>query len=84
MPRKVFVAGEVLTAADVNTNLMDQTIMVFGGTAARGSAIGTATEGMFAFLTDTDTLTYFDGSNWVEFTTGGGGATEDSLMLMGG
>ena len=65
MPRKVFTAGEVLAASDVNSFLMDQTVMVFAGTAARGSAIGTATEGMYAHLTDTDTLTYYDGSAWV-------------------
>jgi hypothetical protein len=65
MSRKVFTAGEVLTAADVNNFLMDQTVMVFAGTAARGSAIGTATEGMYAHLSDTDTLTYYNGSAWV-------------------
>jgi hypothetical protein len=65
MPRKVFTAGEVLAAADVNEFLMDQTIMSFAGTAARGSAIGTATEGMYAHLNDTDTLTYYNGSAWV-------------------
>jgi hypothetical protein len=65
MPRKVFTAGEVLAAADVNEFLMDQTIMSFAGTAARGSAIGTAVEGMYAHLNDTDTLTYYNGSAWV-------------------
>jgi len=64
MPRKVFTAGEVLAASDVNSFLMDQTVMVFAGTAARGSAIGTATEGMYAHLNDTDTLTYYNGSAW--------------------
>lgn len=67
MPRKVFTAGEVLTATDVNTNLMDQTIMTFDGTAARGSAFGTAaSEGMYTHLSDTDTLQYYNGSAWVD------------------
>jgi hypothetical protein len=65
MPRKVFTAGEVLAASDVNSFLMNQTVMVFAGTAARGSAIGTAVEGMYAHLNDTDTLTYYNGSAWV-------------------
>jgi hypothetical protein len=65
MPRKVFTAGEVLAASDVNSFLMNQTVMVFAGTAARGSAIGIATEGMYAHLNDTDTLTYYNGSAWV-------------------
>jgi hypothetical protein len=38
MPRQVFTAGEILTAADMN-DLSDQTVMVFDDSAARGSAI---------------------------------------------
>jgi hypothetical protein len=64
MPRKVFTAGEVLAAADVNEFLMDQTVMTFAGTAARGSAIGTAVEGMVAYLNDSNTLSIYDGSAW--------------------
>lgn len=60
-----FVAQEKLTAANVNGYLMDQSVMVFGGTAARGSAIGTAiTEGMVAYLTDSNSITVYDGSTW--------------------
>jgi len=65
VPRKVFVAGEILTAADVNTNLADQAVMTFAGTAARGSAIGTAVEGMVTYLEDTDQLEVYDGSDWL-------------------
>lgn len=54
--RKVFQAATVLTAADVNNFLMDQAVMVFAGTAARGSAIGTATEGMVTYLEDSDSI----------------------------
>jgi hypothetical protein len=65
MPRKEFESFTRLDASDVNTYLMDQTIMTFAGTAARGSAIGTAVEGMYTHLNDTDTLQYWDGSAWV-------------------
>ena len=61
---KVFTAGEVLTAANVNGYLMEQSVMVFAGTAARGSAIGTASEGMVTYLTDSNTITVYDGSAW--------------------
>ena len=61
---KVFTAGEVLTAANVNGYLMEQSVMVFAGTAARGSAIGTASEGMVSYLSDSNSLTVYDGSNW--------------------
>jgi hypothetical protein len=53
--RRIFAAGEVLTAGNVMNYLMDQSVMNFAGTAARGSAIGTAvTEGMVSYLNDTD------------------------------
>jgi len=52
--RKVFTAGEVLQAADVNDFLMDQSVMVFAGTAARGSAIPSPSEGMISYLEDSN------------------------------
>jgi hypothetical protein len=64
MSRKVFTAGEVLAAADVNSFLMDQTVMSFAGTAARGSAIPTPVEGMAAYLEDSNILSLYDGANW--------------------
>lgn len=69
---KVFTAGEVLTAANVNNYLMDQSVMVFAGTAARGSALGTAVaEGMVSYLSDTNTLQYYDGSAWQNVSSPG-------------
>jgi hypothetical protein len=66
MPRQVFDAGEVLSATDVNTFLMNQMVMTFAGTAARGSAIGTATEGMLTYLADSKTFEYWNGTSYVE------------------
>jgi hypothetical protein len=65
MPRKVFTAGEVLAAADVNEFLMDQAVQSFAGTAARGSAIPTPVEGMVTYLEDIDDIRTYDGSAWV-------------------
>jgi hypothetical protein len=65
MSRKVFTAGEVLAAADVNSFLMDQTVMSFAGTAARGSAIPTPVEGMTTYLEDSNRLDFYDGSSFV-------------------
>ncbi len=64
---KLFQNGSVLLASEVNTFMMEQQIMVFAGTAARGTALPSPSEGMFAFLKDTDTLTYFDGTDWQDF-----------------
>jgi hypothetical protein len=76
MPRKVFTAGEVLAASDVNTFLMDQSVMSFAGTAARGSAIGTATEGMLTYLADSDSFEFWNGTAY----TGLGGAATNAII----
>jgi len=72
---RTFTAGEVLTAANTQNFLMDQSIMVFADTTARDAAITSPSEGMFAYLTGTNLLTFYNGSAWEEFTSGGGGVT---------
>jgi len=67
--KKTFTAGETLTASDVNSYLMEQSVMVFGGTAARSSAIPTPTEGMTTYIGTTGTATIpqietYTGSAW--------------------
>jgi hypothetical protein len=80
---KTFASGEVLTAANVNGYLMQQTIMVFADSTARDTAIASPSEGMFVFLTGTDTLQYYDGAAWTPFTSGGGAGLQDVFFLMG-
>ena len=75
--RKTFSSGEVLTAANVQGYLMDQAVMVFAGTAARGSAIPTPSAGMVAYSTATG-LQLYNGSAWVDLSTGYGEATGGS------
>jgi len=77
---RTFTAGEVLTASNVQNYLQDQAVMVFGGSAARSSAIGTANfeEGMTSYLTDTDKLEVYNGTNWV----GVAPATTQGLTLI--
>jgi hypothetical protein len=70
---KEFTAGETLDEDDINDFLM-QGVLVFAGTAARGSAITAPVEGQFAFLKDDDSLTFYDGSDWVELSTSPGAA----------
>jgi hypothetical protein len=66
---KLFTSGAVLTAAQVNTYLMDQAVMVFASTAARDAAFGGAgepalAEGMICYLSDTNSLLYYTGAAW--------------------
>lgn len=70
MPKKTFNPSDVLTASDVNTYLMNQTVMTFAGTAARGSAIGTASEGMLSWLEDSNEYQYYNGTAWVGLISG--------------
>lgn len=75
---KAFTAGEVLTAANVQGYFMDQSVMVFASSGARGSAIASPTEGMFTFLLDGDALEFYSGTEWVPFSAGakGGGTNQ--------
>jgi hypothetical protein len=65
MSRKVFTAGEILAASDVNNFLMNQTVMSFAGTAERATAIPTPIEGMTTYNETTDILESWNGSAWV-------------------
>jgi hypothetical protein len=72
VPRKTFVAGEILTASDVNEYLGDQAIMTFADAAARNTALPSPVDGMTTYLEDSNLFTVWDGSAWqtVLATTG--------------
>lgn len=64
--RKVWVADEVLAANDLQNYIQDQVVFVYNDAAARTSGILSPTEGMVSYLKDTNLLSQFDGSSWVE------------------
>lgn len=64
---KVWSTGDLVNASEFNTYIMEQTVMVFADSSARDSAISSPSEGMFAFLKDTNTLSFYDGSSWGSF-----------------
>ena len=67
----LFNTGDVLTAAQVQYNLQNQSIMYFATAAARDSALtGVLAEGMFAYLADSDTTVYYDGTSWLSLFSG--------------
>lgn len=63
--RKVWSAGDVVAAADVQGYLQDQVVFTFADATARTAAIAVATHGMVSFLQDSDTIEFYDGSAWV-------------------
>jgi len=81
---RTFGAGAVLTAEQVNTFLMSQSIPVFASAAARDAAITSPSEGQHCFLRDVDALQFYTGSAWVAAGGAGGGGFETNFLLMGG
>ena len=72
MPFKDFVAGDILTAADVDNYLMRQAIMTFADSAARDTALSAVlAEGMFCYLNDTNAFQLYDGSAWADVSNPG-------------
>ena len=69
---KDFTVGQVLTSAQVDGYLMQQTIMKFASASARNTALtGVLAEGMFSYLDDTNATEYYDGSSWVSISNPG-------------
>ncbi len=69
---KTFNTGDVLTAAQVQYYLQNQSIMYFADATARDAALTAPIrqEGMFVYLADTNTTMYYDGTTWQSFGTG--------------
>ena len=62
---KAWSIGEVVEATDFQNYVQDQVVQVYAGTAARTTALGTAvTEGMVSYLSDTNTLQFYNGTAW--------------------
>lgn len=69
MAYKTFTAGSLATASDINTYLMNQSVMVFANSTARDAALTSPTEGMVTYQEGSDHLTVYNGSAWIPFDT---------------
>ena len=70
MPYRDFVAGETLTAAQVDTYLMRQAVMTFADSSARDTALsGVLDEGMTVYLEDVNAFYFYNGSTWKPLLT---------------
>lgn len=69
MPFKTFLAGTEGLASDINTYLMEQSVMVFASAAARNTALPTPNEGMVTYQEASDHLTIYNGTAWIPFDT---------------
>ena len=62
---KLWSTGEVVTAANLQQYVQNQTVMVFASAAARTTALsGVVAEGMLSYRTDAHILEYYTGSAW--------------------
>jgi hypothetical protein len=64
MAYKVFANGFTLNASELNTYLMNQSVMVFADSAARSTALTAPTEGMVTYLESTNALEFYNGTTW--------------------
>jgi hypothetical protein len=63
----LFTTGQVLTAAQVQHNMANQSVMFYASAAARDAdtALTAAlTEGMFCYLADTNSVAFYNGVQW--------------------
>jgi hypothetical protein len=73
--------SDVVTATQFQDLLQDQVIMVFADATARDAAVSGANlaEGMHAYLSDTDTLTYYTGAAWANAVAPTSGSIQEFL-----
>ena len=87
MPKKTFLNGYPLPASDLNTYLMDQSVMTFASATARTSALPAPTEGMTTYLEDLNQVQVYNGSSWeglVTTTNVGTLAPQGNAVINGG
>jgi len=66
-----FTVGQLLTSAQVQTFMQDQSVQVHASAAARSSALGTAvSEGMVSYRTDGKALELYANSSWTPVIQG--------------
>jgi hypothetical protein len=79
---RTFTAGDVLTAAQVQTFLQDQVVAVYASEAAANAALPSPAAGQFRFITATEAFEYYTGSEWVN-AAGAEVGFEQTFLLMG-
>jgi hypothetical protein len=71
MAYKTFANGFPLPASDLNNFLMNQSVIVFADSAARGTAIPSPVQGMLTYLVDTSSYESWNGSAFVSISNPG-------------
>lgn len=69
MAYKVFSNGNALNASELNTYLMNQSVISFASTTARDAALTAPIEGQLVWLEDSNKYVYYTGSAWSDLIT---------------
>lgn len=83
MAYKVFTNGSPLPASDLNTYLMNQSVMVFANSTARSAALTAPTEGMITYLEDTELVYVYKSGNWVDINDNSGAIPKSTVTTAG-
>lgn len=78
MSFKVFTNGSVLPASELNEYLMQQAVIAFATSTARGLAITSPVEGMLSYLEDSNTFQFYNGTAWQDLLDGATGWSDKS------
>jgi len=78
MSFKVFTNGSVLPASELNEYLMQQAVIAFATSTARGLAITSPIEGMLTYLEDSNTYQFYNGTAWQDLLDGATGWSDKS------
>jgi hypothetical protein len=69
MAYKVFSNGDALTGGELNTYLMNQSVIQFASITARDAALPSPAEGQLVWLQDSNKYVYYTGSAWSDLIT---------------
>jgi hypothetical protein len=71
---KDWVYGDLVSAADFQSLVQDQTVQRYASSSARSAALGSAVaEGMVSYLDDTNAVEVYNGSAWTGVSSSGSG-----------
>lgn len=84
---KLFTSGDVLSAAEINGYLMDQSVTRFASTTERNLAFGgnnqpVLSEGRICYIDDTNLIQFYDGTQWqdsAQFVVANGAITSAKI-----
>jgi hypothetical protein len=83
MAYKVFTNGSPLPASDLNTYLMNQSVITFANSTARSATLTSPTEGMVTYLEDTNKVEVYTGAAWVDINDNSGAIPLSTVTTAG-